>query len=166
MIHEVTGDILLSRAELIAHGVAPNDHFDSGLALALRQRFPSMVKDYRHWVKTSHPRPGEIWAWAGQGADGTRRVVSLLTQDGDVNDARARPEKATLSNVQHSLKALRAFIEEREIASVALPRLATGVGGLDWDEVGPLVHEFLGSLKIPVYVYTTYHANVKAEEAG
>ncbi len=26
MIHEVSGDILLSKAEAIAHGIAPNDH--------------------------------------------------------------------------------------------------------------------------------------------
>jgi O-acetyl-ADP-ribose deacetylase (regulator of RNase III) len=37
MIREVKGDILLSRAEAIAHGVASFDHFDSGLALSLRQ---------------------------------------------------------------------------------------------------------------------------------
>ena len=30
MIHEVSGDILLTQAQAIAHGVAPNDHFDSG----------------------------------------------------------------------------------------------------------------------------------------
>lgn len=34
MIHEVAGDILLTKAQAVAHGVAPNDHFDSGLALA------------------------------------------------------------------------------------------------------------------------------------
>ena len=34
----VSLDELLSRADLTAHGVAPNDHFDSGLALALRDR--------------------------------------------------------------------------------------------------------------------------------
>jgi O-acetyl-ADP-ribose deacetylase (regulator of RNase III) len=28
MIYEVTGDILESKAHAIAHGVAPNDHFD------------------------------------------------------------------------------------------------------------------------------------------
>jgi O-acetyl-ADP-ribose deacetylase (regulator of RNase III) len=37
MIHEVSGDILLTTAQAIAHGVAPNDHFDHGLALALRE---------------------------------------------------------------------------------------------------------------------------------
>jgi O-acetyl-ADP-ribose deacetylase (regulator of RNase III) len=164
MIHEVTGDILLSRAELVAHGVAPNDHFDSGLALALRQRFPSMVKDYRHWVKTTHPKPGALWAWAGPAAEGTRRVANLLTQEGDINDAHARPGKATLTHVQHALRALAAFVVESGVASVALPRLATGVGGLAWDDVRPLIKEAMGSLKIPVIVYTTFHAGVAADE--
>lgn len=42
MIHYVSGDILLSKAAAIAHGVAPNDHMDHGLALALRERWPAM----------------------------------------------------------------------------------------------------------------------------
>lgn len=33
MIRYVQGDILLSKAELLAHGVAPNDDFHQGLAL-------------------------------------------------------------------------------------------------------------------------------------
>ncbi|MCC7099273.1 MAG: Appr-1-p processing protein, partial [Rubrivivax sp.] len=36
MIREVEGDILLSQAQDIAHGIATHDPFDSGLALALR----------------------------------------------------------------------------------------------------------------------------------
>ena len=36
MIREVEGDILLSDAQVIAHGIATADPFDSGLALALR----------------------------------------------------------------------------------------------------------------------------------
>lgn len=38
MIHEVAGDILLTKAQAIAHGVAPNDPFDQGLARALREK--------------------------------------------------------------------------------------------------------------------------------
>ncbi len=48
MIHEVTGDILLSGAHAIAHGVAPNDGFSSGLAHSLRERWPTMHKGFRH----------------------------------------------------------------------------------------------------------------------
>jgi len=45
MIQEVEGDILLSKAGAVAHGVAPHDNFANGLALALREQWPAMYKD-------------------------------------------------------------------------------------------------------------------------
>lgn len=56
MIHEVEGDILLTRAQVIAHGVATNDDFKNGLALALRERWPALYKDFRHYCQTFHPK--------------------------------------------------------------------------------------------------------------
>ncbi len=37
MLKEVSGDILLTKAEALADGVAPNGNFANGLALALRE---------------------------------------------------------------------------------------------------------------------------------
>ena len=42
MIHYVAGDILLSGAQAIAHGVAPKDPMTQGLARALHEKFPAM----------------------------------------------------------------------------------------------------------------------------
>lgn len=67
MVYEVQGDILLSSAQVIIHGVASNDHFDNGLALSLREQWPAMVKDFRHFCQTTHPKPGEVWLWSGIG---------------------------------------------------------------------------------------------------
>ena len=50
------------------------------------------------------------------------------------------------------------------VHTCALPRLATGVGRLEWDDVRKLVDEHLGGLDIPVYVYTRYEKGVKALE--
>lgn len=160
MIHETSGDILLSKAHAIAHGIAPNDDFRSGLALALREHAPALYKDFRHYWQQQHPKAGDIWAWMG--ADG-QFVVNLYTQEA-APSAGGRPGKATLQNVRHSLKALRQFVEAEGIRSLALPRLATGVGGLDWDDVRPLVREYLGDLDIPVNVYTTYRQGEAALE--
>lgn len=160
MIQEVSGDILLSRADAIAHGVAPKDHFDHGLALSLRERWPSMVKDFRHWSHTHHEKAGGLWGWAG--ADG-HRVISLLTQDAAPDD-KSRPGRAKLEHVNHALKALREYCVREKITSLALPKLATGVGGLTWDEVKPLVQQHLGSLDIPVFVYTTYRKGERSPE--
>jgi O-acetyl-ADP-ribose deacetylase (regulator of RNase III) len=162
VIHEVTGDILLTKAQAIAHGVAPNDHFDSGLALALRERWPAMAKDFRHYAHQTHPKPGELWVWSGVGG---ARIFCLMTQEGEHGHG-TRPEKANLPNVNHALKRLAHDVEKLGIESLAIPKLATGVGGLDWESVRELIEQHLGPLSIPVFVYTTYHAGQAAEEPG
>lgn len=160
MIHHVSGDILLSRAQALAHGVAPNDPFTTELSLSLRERWPAMYKDFRHFCQTIHPKAGEVWIWAG--ADG-RRIISLFTQDA-AYDQGARPGKASVENVNHALRELRHVAEKEKLASLALPRLATGVGGLKWEEVLPLIDRHLGDLKLPVYVYSTYRKGEAASE--
>ena len=160
MIHEVSGDILLSDAGAIAHGVAPNDHFDSGLALSLRTDWPALYKDFRHFCHTSTPESGTAWVWAG--ANG-KRIVNLFTQQPALT-ANSHPGKATIGNVNHALRELRKIVQKEKLASIALPRLATGVGGLAWNEVLPLIKNHLGDVGVPVFVYTTYHKGVKAEE--
>jgi O-acetyl-ADP-ribose deacetylase (regulator of RNase III) len=160
MLKEVSGDILLSKAEMIAHGVAPGDHFNQGLALALRERYPAMAKDFRHYCQVSHPKAGELWTWAG--AEGVR-IANLMTQD-EATGQKSHPGKATSHNVGAALRGLRGLIEQESIASVALPRLATGVGGMQWDDVRELIDRHLGDLSIPVYLYTTYHPGVQADE--
>jgi len=159
MIHEVSGDILLTRAQAIAHGVAPNDHFDHGLALALREKWPTMAKDFRHYAQQCHPKPGETWAWGGFGA----RIFNLMTQEGEHSHG-AKPGKASTANVNHCLRRLRHDLEKENIKSLALPRLATGVGGLDWAEVLPLIRTHFGDLNIPVYLYTQYRKGIQADE--
>jgi hypothetical protein len=63
MIHSLEGDLLLSKAELLAHGVAPNDDFKQGLARALREKFPAMYKDFRHHCHQSTPKCGTGTSW-------------------------------------------------------------------------------------------------------
>jgi O-acetyl-ADP-ribose deacetylase (regulator of RNase III) len=162
MLKEVAGDILLTQAEAVAHGIAPNDNFASGLALSLRERWPAMYKDFRHYCQTVTPKPGALWTWAGAGG---ARIVNLFTQEPAPSHG-AKPGRATIENVNHCLKALSKVIETENIKSVALPRLATGVGGLEWKDVKPLIEKHLGHLSIPVYVYATFRSGVQAKEEG
>jgi len=161
MLKEVQGDILLSGAGTIAHGVAPNDPFSQGLALSLREKAPSLYKDFRHYCQTQHPKPGTLWTWVG--ADGVR-VVNLFTQEPAEGHHGGNPGRASVTNVAHALKALRQLAEAEDLRSIAMSRLATGVGGLDWEAVRPLIAQHLDGLNIPVYVYSTYHPGVKAAE--
>ena len=60
--------------------------------------------------------------------------------------------------------ALTRIVEREGLNSLALPRLATGVGGLRWADVRPVIEERLGTLTIPVYVYAEFHAGQQADE--
>lgn len=162
MIYEVSGDILKTKAQAIAHGVAPNDPFNQGLAHALREQWPALYKDFRHHCHTSHPEAGDIWMW---GSVGGVRIVNLMTQEASY-DHGSRPGKATIAHVNHALRALHKLAETEGFTSLALPRLATGVGGLDWQEVFPLIQQHLGSLHIPIYVYSEFHPGQQADEPG
>ena len=148
MISEVSGDILLSKAQVIAHGIAPNDPFKQGLALQLRENWPAMYKDFRHFCQSKHPKPGTAWSWMG--ADG-KLICNLFTQDAAYHPGE-KPGRATLQHVGHALKELRHQIDKEGFTSIALPRIATGVGGLQWDDVKPLISQNLGNLAIPVIV--------------
>jgi O-acetyl-ADP-ribose deacetylase (regulator of RNase III) len=91
-------------------------------------------------------------------------IYNLMTQEGE--QAAQASGRATVANVNHVLKRLRHELEKGGVRSLAIPRLATGAGGLTWDEVQPLIERHLGQLKIPVFVYTTYHQGKKAVEPG
>ena len=91
------------------------------------------------------------------------RIISLLTQEPS-ESAGGTPGGASLPNVNHALGELSGLIKKEKLASVALPRLATGVGGLDWAAVRPLIEKHLEPLGIPVIVYTTYRKGVPADE--
>jgi O-acetyl-ADP-ribose deacetylase (regulator of RNase III) len=166
MIHEVSGDILFSKAAAIAHGVAPQDDFKQGLALALRERWPAMYNDFRHHCKTAHPKPGGLWSWSGNAPLGgvTVRIVNLLTQE-PPERAGVHPGEARLEWINESLRQLHKLIVDEKLPSVAITKLATGVGGMAWADVRPLLEKHLGKLGIPIYVYATYKKGVAADEA-
>lgn len=162
MIHQVAGDILLSKAQVLAHGVAPNDPMNQGLALSLHKRYPAMHKDFHHWCHRAHPEPGTAWLWGGP--DGVR-IVNLVTQEGGYGHGQ-RPGKASIKHVSDALRALAKMATHESFASLALPRVATGVGGLTWEEVWPVIEERLGGLEIPVYVYADFRTGERADEPG
>lgn len=162
MLHEVRGDILLTHAQAVAHGVAPNDDFHQGLALALRERWPQMYKAFRQHCRTRHPKPGRVWEW--DGPDG-RRLFTLLTQEAAYGRGE-KPGRASIQHVNHCLKELRKLIDEEHVHSLAIPAIATGVGGLSWEDVQPLLRTHLADADCEVFVYKTYEAGVQAEEVG
>jgi O-acetyl-ADP-ribose deacetylase (regulator of RNase III) len=98
------------------------------------------------FLQTGNPNPGESWLWQ---RSGHKKIVNLLTQEPSSGHG-GHPGRATLSHVNHSLKELAKIARKEKFTSLALPRLATGVGKLNWEDVKPLIENHLGDLGIPV----------------
>ena len=120
-----------------------------------------MAKDFRHYCRLQSPHPGEVWMWGGVGGV---RIFNLLTQE-PAKSHKGRLGNAKLSSVDHSLKELAERIVSENIQSLAIPKLATGYGGLEWEDVLPLIKKRLGKVKIPIYIYSLFEKGKKAEEA-
>ena len=160
MMKEVEGDILLTKAQALAHSVAVDDDFKHGLSMQLKGLWPAMYKDFRHFCKTHAPKEGDIWSWKGPG---TPVIFNLFTQSAPPMSG-GIPSKASITHVNHALKNLVKELNHQSIKSLAITKIGTGVGGLDWTEVKPVLNKDLSHYEGQVYVYAVYKARVVAKE--
>ena len=162
MIYEVEGDILMSRADVIAQGVAVNDPMTRGIARKLQDKFPSMRDQYLEWCEETNPEPGDIWLWHG---NGTTRVLNLII--GEATDPElgraSRPDKIA---VHRTFRKLNKLVADERISSIALPKIGSGAGGIDWLEVRDMMHSQFSELLIPLFVYVTELDGMLASEPG
>jgi O-acetyl-ADP-ribose deacetylase (regulator of RNase III) len=133
-----TGSILDAQADAIVIPVNCVGVMGAGLALAAAQRWPELRAGYRSACEHGNLRPGTLWGGWTHEID-QRFVVCLPTK-------RHWKDPSRLDDVRAGLSALRALADGRRWASVAVPALGCGLGGLSWSDVRPLVVEaFTGS---------------------
>ena len=162
MLYEVEGDILLTRAQVIAQGVATYDPMNRGLSKKLHERYPVMVTAFNEWCDMSNPELGALWLW---GDPDKLLVLNMVTHEGDIDDP-TRTGRASKIAVHRCLRALAKMVVDEKLKSISMLKLGTGFGGLDWFEVHGMMHSQLGELLIPIFVYVTELDGQIASELG
>ena len=71
--------------------------------------------------------------------------------------------KSTLAGIEQGLQWLQKTYKNQEIKSLAIPALGCGLGGLSWEDVGPLMCKYLISLDIPVALYLPTESKLSDE---
>ena len=100
----------------------------AGLALAFKRRYPAHFASYRRACAADTLHPGTVLIDdLGPGAT-PRFLVALPTK-------RHWRHPSRLADVERSLLALSHELAVRRIASVAIPKLGCGLGGLPWPDV-------------------------------
>jgi O-acetyl-ADP-ribose deacetylase (regulator of RNase III) len=153
MIKEVYGNILWSKSDAIVQAIAQNEDFSEGLASSIKQEWPDIDKDFKDCCCNGALEPGDMWAWENRGGV---NVVNLITH--------GESHQVSLDNLDQSLAKLADLVETSGLKSLAIPKVGTDVGDLDWRDVKPLIEKHLEPLNIPVYLYTIFHKNIAAVE--
>ena len=142
MITYLKGDIFSSPAQVLVNTVNTVGVMGKGVALEFKKRYPAMFKSYERVCDEKQLEIGKLLLWKGP----EKWVLMFPTK-------KHWRSPSKLEYIEAGLQKFADTYVEKGIASIAFPRLGCGNGGLDWEEVRPLMERYLERLSIPVYVY-------------
>ena len=145
----INKNIIFAEENIIAHGCNCQGKMGSGVAKAIRARWPVA---YQHYIDKAASMHGLKLGTAQIVMVDTvqpKFVANCLTQEYYGYDGKAY---ASLEAIVSSLKEVAEFAS-RYNYSVALPPIGCGLGGLLWSEVGPIIEKIFGDQKVVYNVY-------------
>ncbi|HEV8651483.1 MAG TPA: macro domain-containing protein [Actinomycetes bacterium] len=146
MIEEISGDLLKADADALVNTVNTVGVMGKGIALQFKQAFPANYEAYRRACQRGEVELGRMFVFP-TGQLRPRFIINFPTKQ----HWRSR---SRLADIEVGLADLVRVIRERGIASLAVPPLGVGNGGLPWVQVRPLIHEALGHLpEVNVLLY-------------
>ncbi|HNQ56171.1 MAG TPA: macro domain-containing protein [Candidatus Desulfobacillus denitrificans] len=139
MIRYTTGDILKAEAEALVNTVNCVGVMGRGIALQIKEAFPANYKAYAAACKREEVQPGRMFVFDTGELTLPRFIINFPTK-------RHWRGKSRIEDIQSGLAALVDEIRQRGIRSIAIPPLGSGLGGLDWAKVRPLIASALSAL--------------------
>jgi O-acetyl-ADP-ribose deacetylase (regulator of RNase III) len=136
MIEYKTGDILTEDAEALVNTVNCVGIMGRGIALQFKNAFPENFKSYVAACKHDEVQPGRMFVFETGQLTNPRYIINFPTK-------RHWRGKSRVEDIDAGLAALVKEIRSRNIRSIAIPPLGTGLGGLDWSEVRPRIEAAL-----------------------
>lgn len=138
--------ILESSAQTLVNTVNCVGVMGKGLAKEFKVREPRMFDVYKRLCEDELLEPGKLWLWKSE----DHWVLNFPTKVHWRNPSR-------LEWVEAGLAKFVSAYEQQGIREISFPRLGCGNGGLDWNDVRPLMEHYLGDLPIPVYIHDYSH---------
>lgn len=132
-----------------AHGCNCAGAMGAGIALQFKNRFPEMYQEYHQLCKVGKFKPGDVYDYDY----GNGHVYNLGTQE-------TWHSSAKLEYVIKAFDKMMELAEQDGIKAIALPAIAAGPGGLQWDNVRPAIKNIARyHPKVCLYVVEKYKPN-------
>lgn len=141
------GDLLNANEDVIAHGCNAQGVMGSGVAKAIRDKWPSVYDAYKETYKTKGLHLGDIIMCQA----GDKLVANCITQEHYGRDGKVYVDYDAISKcMEHLLK----HCDEQGIESIAIPKIGAGLGGGDWLLIEGMIKEIqeqINTVKVVVY---------------
>ena len=150
MLHYVHGNLLKSEAEALVNAVNCVGVMGKGIAFSFKKLFPENYAAYNLACHKHQVHPGKMFIFYTTDLFGNKKlIINFPTK-------KHWKEKSELSYINDGLQDLITVIDKYHIQSLAIPPLGCGNGGLNWNDVKPLIEKYLGPVSCDIYVYEKY----------
>lgn len=117
-----------------------------GLAQVFKMKYPEMFTEYKEMCKRKIVHTGCLYPYS---INNQVKVLNFPTKEHWRSPSRVEYIETGLSWIIDNYKVL-------HIKSIAFPPLGCGNGGLEWENIGPLMYEKLKDLPIDIEIYAPY----------
>lgn len=139
MIEYKKGDILAEDMEALVNTVNCIGIMGRGIALQFKNAYPENYKAYLASCKRNQVRPGRMFVFETGWLANPRFIINFPTK-------RHWRGKSRMEDIDAGLIDLVEIIRSRNIKSIAIPPLGSGLGGLEWALVRPRIENALKQL--------------------
>ena len=147
MLEFVKGDFFDFDADIRINTVNCVGVMGAGVALAFKNKYPEMFKDYVKGCKSGELKPGNPIAWS----NGDMFFKGIEIINFPTKDHWRRPSK--YEYVESGLRWLAHYLKDKENKIVTLPALGCGHGGLEWEKVRKLIANHLKNSPAKILVF-------------
>jgi len=162
MIEYKKGNLLGEDVEAVVNTVNCVGIMGRGIALQFKNAFPDNFKAYAAACKRNEVQPGRMFIYETGRMINPRFVVNFPTK-------RHWKGKSRMEDVDAGLIALAQEIRARNIRSIAIPPLGSGLGGLDWSKVRPRIEAALrgiDDLRVVIFEPSEVNADQRANSSS
>ncbi len=140
MITETKGNLLEAKTEALVNAVNCVGVMGKGIALQFRQAFSKdYFNDYQRACKNKELEIGKVHVYNRNSLENPRFVINFPTK-------KHWQGKSKIADIESGLKDLIRVIKELKIESIAMPPLGCGNGGLNWNDVKPLIEKVFSEI--------------------
>lgn len=153
MIKFVKGNLFDSDAEALVNTVNCVGVMGKGVALGVKKKYPNVYKVYKRACDIGQIKPGKLLTVPTENLIGTQYIVNFPTK-------RHWRANSKIEDIKLGLPALVQEIKNLKLKSIAIPPLGCGNGGLDWNEVKPIMVDALSKLEdVDITIYEPQGTN-------